>query len=812
MLQDLRLALRRLHRQPSFTFVTVSILALGLGATTAMFSVMNEAIFRPLPYPRPEALVQLGVEVGGRKASANRLSPFVFRHLREHNQVLEGIAAVADGQQRLSYAGQPPDTDVTLMNVTADFFPMLGMPPALGRLPSPEEDQEGRNQVVVLSDRLWRERFGGDPAVLGKSLQVGTEIVTVIGVMPPQFTDPLRRRTRADLWRPFGLTPVRMNPKNTENLTVWARLKPDVSGKAAEAQLTGLLGNLGDGQARRAVMKSLRNDSALEGESLEGIRFATGLSLFVLFIASVNLAGLQLARLAARGHEQAIRVALGASRLRLMRETFAESLLLSVMGGALGLLLSSWCTALFASRLELTNGPRAVGFSVGIDWRVWTFAGTMVLVVALIVGTAPAWLRGREQLAQTLRKGARGTTDRAQPRLRRSLVVVQMAMALVLLMGGGLFVRGLERLAAANPGWQVDDLLFGEVTLKGDRYNEDAARAAYAENLQRHLAALPGVTGVALANFLPYKRPEAVSSFEVEGLAATPRRLRSEVVTVSNDYFRALGIDVRDGREFGRQDVLNGLPVAVVNEAMARDLWPGASPIGKRVSLTWDQPQATARNKAWKVVVGVVATVGHPGDVEDPKTPYQLYYPLGQSPQWEIHLAVRAKGSPETLIGAVRHAVTQVDPNVQIKRLVGARSRVEAELSNFRVFAWAIVAFSGIGLLLASLGVYGLFSGFVTAQTREIGVRIALGAPRRQVMCLVLRKGMRVAGIGALAGLVASIGVAPVLGSVVFGLPPHEPLLVLLLALLLLGVAMFACWIPARRASRLDPMAALQED
>lgn len=811
MLGDLRLALKRLLRQPTYTFVTVSILALGLGATTAMFSVMNEAILRPLPYPRPEALVQLRVEVGSPEVSVSLLPPFVFRHLREHNQVLEGTAAVASSSKGLGYPGQAAEAEVSLLYVSADFFPMLGIQAALGRVPSPDEDQEGRNEVVVLSDRLWRQQFGGDPAVLGKSLELGKKTVTVIGVMPPQFTDPMRRRTRADLWQPLGLTAVSMNPKNTEPLTVWARLKPGVSMKAAEAHLTGLLGNLGDGQARWASVRSLGGDSALESEDLLGIRFVTGLSVFVLLIAGVNLAGLQLARLAARGHEQAIRGALGASRLRLMRETFAESLLLSTMGGALGLLLSSWCTALLSSRLVLGNGPRVVGFSVGIDWRVWTFAGVSVLVTALVAGTAPAWLRGREPLAQVLRRGGRGSTDRGQPRLRTALVVVQMGLALVLLMGAGLFARGLERMVVANPGWQVDGLLIGAVTLKGNRYNEPAARVAYGENLQRRLAALPGVTGVALADSLPYQRPEWQWGFKVEGLPATPGARTTEIVGVSNDYFSALGIVVREGRGFGRQDVLDGLPVAVVNEAMARDLWPGASPIGKRVSLGWDHPQASARFKAWRVVVGVVANVGHPGDVE-PATPYQTYFPLAQFPGSGIHLAVRAQGPPEALIGAVRQAVAEVDPDRQLKRPVVARSRIEAGLTNFRAFAWAIVVLAGLGLLLVSLGVYGLFSSFVTAQTREIGVRMALGSTRRQVVWLVLRKGMRVAGIGALAGLVGSIGVGPVLRSVVFGLPPHEPLLVLLLALSLMGVALFACWIPARRASRIDPMAAIRED
>ena len=268
---------------------------------------------------------------------------------------------------------------------------------------------------------------------------------------------------------------------------------------------------------------------------------------------------------------------------------------------------------------------------MAIDWRVWTFAGISVLVTALIAGTAPAWLRGREQLAQVLRKGGRGTTEQGQPRLRTALVVVQMGMALVLLMGAGLFARGLEQMAVANPGWQVDGLLTGDVTLKGDCYNEPAARVAYGEALQRRLAALPGVTGVALADSLPDKRPQRTLHFRAEGLTATPDVRETETVAVSNDYFSALGIVVREGRGFGRQDVFDGLPVAVVNEAMARDLWPGTSPIGKRVSLALDDPTASARFKAWRVVVGVVANVGHPGDVE-PGTPYQTYYPLAQFP------------------------------------------------------------------------------------------------------------------------------------------------------------------------------------
>jgi putative ABC transport system permease protein len=385
-----------------------------------------------------------------------------------------------------------------------------------------------------------------------------------------------------------------------------------------------------------------------------------------------------------------------------------------------------------------------------------------------------------------------------------------MGMALVLLMGGGLFFRGLERLVTANPGWQVDGLLTGEVTLKGDRYNEPAARVAYWENLQRRLAALPGVTGVALADSLPIKRPQTVMGFKVEGLPATPGARATEIVAVSRDYFSALGIAVREGRGFGRQDGFDGLPVVVVNEAMARDLWPGASPLGKRVAFASNHPAASARLEAWRVVVGVVANVGHPGDVE-PATPYQAYHPLTQFPGWGIHLAVRSQGPPEALTGAVGQAVAQVDPSRQLKRPASARSLVERGLINFRLFAWAIVGFAGLGLLLASLGVYGLFSGFVTQHTREIGVRMALGASRRWVVWMVLRKGMRLAGIGALAGMVASIGVAPVLRSVVFGLPPHEPLVVLLLALLLTAVAVFASWIPARRASRLDPLAAIRE-
>jgi putative ABC transport system permease protein len=811
LLTDFRLAARRLYRQPGYSCLAVLILALGLGTTTAMFSLVRSAVSRPLPYPEPERLVRIQVGVGPAATGSYYFQPFVFAHLRQHNDVLSGMAAVNFRQLGLGHPGQPPEP-VGSLSVTADFFGLMAMPPALGRLFLPDEDQPDRSRVVVLSDRLWRQRFGADPRIVGRSLVLGDQPVTVVGVMPAAFSDPLHRWTRAELWRPMALSPADLQPDATRSLEVWGRLRPGLTRPAAAAQLTAIAARLGDGQKRTVLVRPLGNKSGLKEEIQVGVWLALGLAVFVLLIACTNLAGMQLARLAGRGHEQATRRALGATRWRLVREAMVENLLVSLVGGALGVILAFWCADLVGSRLILDDGPQTtIGVPVQIDVRVLLFALASAVLSAAIVGIAPACLGERAALFETLRRGGQGTTARPRPQLGQSLVVAQMAMALVLLMGGGLFLRGLQRLRHESPGWRMDGLMTGRLKLQGPRYADRGARVAFLDRLEPRLRAIPGVSSIATSEWVPVSGDQRLR-IAAEGLPAPPSPRSAYVDPVSSDYFRVLGIALRQGRPFGPDDAPGGLPVIVINQRMADELWPAGSPLGKRIALAVDDPSVPAPFAVWRTIVGVVSDIRFPGQLDYQKTRLQVYSPIRQMVPRDITISLRTQGAPEASLGALRAAVADLDPSLVVHDASTIRGLMDQELANFSLTGWVMFALAVLGLLVAALGVYGLFSGFVVQRTREIGVRVALGARRGQVVGLVLRKGVRLAFAGALVGMLGVGLVVPALRAVAYELPAHEPMAVLLLAAALVAVALLACWLPARRAAALDPMVALRHE
>jgi putative ABC transport system permease protein len=809
MLNDLRFALRKLRRQPGHTALAVAVLALGLGAATATFSLVNAAVLRPLPFPEPHQLVRVNEVVGHR--NNYMVSSAHFLAYRAENAVLDGMAAVDMRQTSVAEVGQPPEAAWALY-VSADFFPLLRVRPQLGRAFFPEEDQPGRNRVVVLSHRIWQDRFGGDHGIVGRSLRVGEETVTVVGVMPATFFDPLRRWTRVELWRPMALGPRVLGSGGNRELEVVARLEPGVSLGEAQAHLSTVAARLDTTTPRRMRLKPLGAKAGLSGDSEAAIWLTLGLAIFVLLLACVNLAGIQLARLAGHAHERAIRLALGAGLARLVREGVAESLLVSVAGGGLGILLASWATELVGRRLVIGGNQVTVGLPVELDGRVLAFAGALVLTSALVVGTVPAWLGRREAVIDGLRKGGPGTPDRSSssPRLRQALVVAEMAMALVLLAGGGLFLRGLQRFVAADPGWNVEGLLTGRINLPGTRYPTYGARAAGLQRLEERLASLPGAEHAALASNVPITRGGR-SELVVEGAPpAAPGLAPTHYDNcVSPAYFATLGIALREGRLFTAGDGSENLAVAVINETMARDLWPGRSPLGKRI--TFAEGDATSATY-WKTIVGVVADVRYRGDLEDPKSRFQVYYPLRQAVPGRVYVVLRARGDPEALAPALRRAVAEVDADLLVYELLGARTLMDRQLTNFRLAAWVTFAFAGLGLLLSALGVYGLFAGFVAERTREIGVRMALGARAGQVLGLVLRKGLRLAAAGALLGALGALALFPVLRAVAYELPAPEPTALVALPLLLIAVALLACWLPARRAAALEPMVALRQE
>jgi putative ABC transport system permease protein len=802
MIHSLRLATRTLRRQPGFTVLAVAILTLGLGVTTTMFSLVNTVLLRPLPYPDSGQLVRVYRTAGTARAFAHSVPS--LREQREQNTVFEGMAGFSWRNFSLAEAGGAPER-LQGMSVTADFFSVLKAQPQLGRLFRPDEDRHLGNQVVVLAHELWQGRFGGDPGIVGRRLRLDGEAVTVVGVMPPSMSHVVLWGPVA-LWRPAGFSPDRSAARNDHSLHVFARLKPGVSLGEAQAHLNVLAARLDRQHRTGSGLRLVPLNQSTIGDAGARLSWLTmGLAMFVILIVCTNLAGVQLARLAGRGHEHAIRIALGATRGRLIGQLLTESLLLSVVGGALGILLARWLSEMLGRLIFV--GHSRIGLALPLDGRVVGFAAALVLLATFAVGTVPAWLSARAAVSDGLRRGGRGTTDQSQPRLRQALVVAQMALALVLLTAGGLFVRGLQRYAASDPGWQMDGVMTARLTLPAAKYSGAEARAAFLERLQFEVARVPGVAHSALSWSLPIGGYGATASFLIEG-APTPQPGQEPlgfVNGVTPDFFGTLGVPLREGRGFTTADGAGAPSVAIINEAMARQHWAGGTAIGKRIR--------DARGEAgWLTIVGVMADVHFPANPNEPITRNQVYHPLAQGAQSSVFISLRGGAEPESLQRELRAAMARVDAELPLYEVRTARQAVSDQLANFELIVWILVGFSLLGLLLAALGVYGLFSGLVVQRTREIGVRVALGADRWQVLWLVMRKGLRLALLAAVLGAAAAMLLSPVLASVASGLPPHEPAAIIVMALGLVAVALLACWLPASRAAALDPMVALRQD
>jgi predicted permease len=544
---------------------------------------------------------------------------------------------------------------------------------------------------------------------------------------------------------------------------------------------------------------------------LGGIRLlwlSMGLAVLVLLLTCINLAGVQLARLANRGHDLAVRAALGASRSRLVRELVTESLLLSLLGCAAGILITRWCTDLLAARITVGFRWVTVGVPAHLDLRALGFAVMLALLTAVVVGTVPAWLSARQAVAQTLRQGGRGTASgTGWPRLRQGLVVSQMALALVLLAAGGLFLRGLHGFVNRSPGWSADRLLTAQLDLRSDQPGEQ--RAVVLQQLQQQMARLPGVESAALAGALPVME-DTWRSRPVWAMGTPKPRPNTGPTAfgnvVSPDYFRTVGIRLREGRLFTAADRASNSTI-VVNESMARGLWPGESAIGKRFSHPEADP---ARSDQWATVIGVVEDARFAATLTSPKTRYQFYNPIGAARS--IALLLRTPAPPESLTADLRRLVADLAPGASLDNVITARTQIDQTLMNIKLLAWMLFAFAALGLVVSAMGVYSLFAGYVIQRTREIGVRMALGAQASHVLLMVLGKGLRLALVGGLLGMAGAAAIARVLTSLAAELPPHEPLAVGAIAMAMLAVALVACWLPARRAARVDPMVALRQE
>ena len=804
MFQDLRYGLRMLLKHKAFTAVAVLTLALGIGANTAMFSVLNTYLFRALPYPNPDRLVRIY-----RTSPHSQSWPHSqgnFFDYRDKADSFEYMAAMTWSSPALTEPGAPAER-LRGMQGTSDFFPALGVQPLLGRVPTAEDAATGAGHVVVLSHSFWLRHFGGDPGVVGRTLRLDGENSTIIGVMPPSFELPLLWSS-LDLWAPLTFPPGQERARGSNWLQAFGRLKQGVPIERAQKEMAVMADNFA-GENLMTPGESLRLEplrrSLSDDVGRTAMWFVFGLAGFVLLIACGNLANLQLVRTAARAREYAIRAALGAKRARLLRQTLTESLAISLIGGALSLVLAIWAVE-FISRQLFSELP---GAKVTIDFSVFGFALLISVLTGLIFGTMPAWLSSRVDVNQALRENARGTTaGRSHNRLRNVLVVGEVAFALILLTGAGLFLRGLQRFAHLDPGWKVDGLLMANVQMQGANYENEKQRRAFLEQLEQRLSALPGVQHAALSWSQPIWSFNSSGPFIVEGQpepdpAHVPEVFREPV---SLDYFTTLGVKVVEGRTFTSADTADHPPVVIINQAMARRFWPNESPVGKRIGNTGD-------NHHWEEIVGVVNDIEFPASIDEPYTRLQSFYPMSQA-VWGGGWAIELRGStvPESFANDLRRAVAEIDRDLPVYEIRTARSLVDQGLGNISLLGTLLGAFAALGFALAAIGIYGVISYSVAQRTGEIGVRMALGARQKDVLWLILSKGARLSVVGTALGIVGGYAVARLLESLIPTLPTRDPVAFAAVTLALIVVSLMACYLPARRATKVDPTVALRNE
>jgi putative ABC transport system permease protein len=810
LLQDLRYAARMLLQKPGFTAVAVLALALGIGGNTAIFSLVNSILLRQLPFRQPEQLVW----VSSRRPDSGK-RPFSlpdFIDYRDQNQGLAGIAAFVNWSANLTDRGDPERLQG--MRISANAFQLLGVEAMVGRALLPADDTPGQQHVVVLSYGLWQRRFGADPQLLGQTLTLNGAGYTVVGVLPPQFSFPYGEAELAVPLAPDA-DPWRGVRNSTNFLRALARLKPGVTREQAEADLTAVAQRLRSQYPVHNRQKLGVTLNPLREEVVGDFRLALWVLLgavgVVLLITCVNLANLALVRAAARRREMAIRMALGATRQRLIQQLATESMLLALLGGGLGLLLAFYGIPLLLA-LSPASLPRAA--EVGVDFRVLGLTLALSLLAGMIFGLAPAWQATRVGLNEELKESGRSSAGGArQARARGLLVVAEIALSLVLLVGAGLLVNSFLRLQAASPGFEAENALAIRLSLPKAHYSNRAALTAFYEKLRPRLESLPGVETVGVVSALPLSGTVYSIPFTIEGRAATPDELeRADYRVVSAGYFRALKIPLMAGREFNERDTAETPHVALISQNLARRHWPDRSPVGAHLRIN-DNHQGPRQVE----IVGVVGDVKH-FRLDGEPAPH-IYLPLHQTHEnWVVWLTdnqywlLRTAVDPLTLQAAVRREIQAVDREAPASNIRTMEQYLAASVAPRRFNLWLLTVFAGVALALAASGLYGVISYGVAQRRHEIGIRMALGARGSDVLKLVIGQGMALAIIGVALGLVASLALTRLMETLLFSVSATDPLTFIAIALLLILVALLACYIPARRAAKVDPLIALRCD
>lgn len=801
ILNDLRHGTRILLRAPGFTAVAVVALAIGIGANTAIFSVVNTLLIQRLPYGEPDRLAVVWEHNIPRDRKDNVVSPGNFIHWREMNRVFEDIAAVGL-TRNLTMTGHGDPVELPFQYVTAGFFPVIGVQPALGRAFSPEEDRP-RSRVAIISDRLWRTRLQADPAVLTKGVTLQGETYTVVGVMPPGFS--FLDKT-VDLWLPVGFPAEARTPRGRWLMTV-GKLKPGVTMDQAQrdmtrvaSELATMFPNFNIGWTARVV--PLREQ--LTGDVRSALYVMLGAVAFVLLIACANVANLLLARATSRQRELAVRSALGAGRWRLVRQLLAESIVLAAAGGVAGLALAWWALLLLrvvvAERLPVQRLE-----VVGIDGAVLAFTAGATLLSGIFFGLIPAFTAAGATLNDSLKEGGRTGSSARGKRATSAFVIVEIALALVLLVGAGLLVRSFARLMEVDAGFDTDRTVTMRVSLPQSRYARPEERVQFFQRLLERIEQVPDVQSAGAVSFLPLTGLGAATRYAVLGEpdSAPGQEPVTDVRVITKDYFKTMGIHLVRGRLFDERQPSEAMNKVIVNETLARRHWPNGNPIGKRIRISW-APDTEDE------IVGVVGDVLHAG--LDAEVRAMTYWPFARNAYGSMTLTVRTAGEPGRVVSTIRGILRGEDTDLALADIKTMDEVVSRSVAQRRLMMVMLGIFAGAALLLAAVGIYGVIAYSVTQRTQEIGIRLALGAARSDVLRMIVGQALGLAVVGVVVGVAGAVFLTKLMADLLFGVEPFDPLTFVVVAAGLTLVALLASYLPGRRATRVDPVIALRAE
>ncbi|HVS81909.1 MAG TPA: ABC transporter permease [Pyrinomonadaceae bacterium] len=803
LLRDLKFSARSLLKHPSFTAVVVLTLALGIGANTTIFSTVDALLLHPFSFPNQDRLVVVWEQnraVGNVRGS---VAPGDFTEWRDQNQVCEELVAiqqkyfdVSDGSHPERFPGY---------GVTQGFFDALGVKAARGRMLLPEDSEPGREQVVVLKHSFWQQHLGGDPGIVGKTINLNRKQFTVVGVMPADFNYPYNG---GEMWTPLLFDREEQQERGDHYLRVIGLLRPGVSIAQAQSGLQAIAQRAQQqfpetNSGRDASVVTLTDDAVRGART--GVPIIMGAVVFVLLIACANVANLLLVRAASRQRETAVRLALGASRSRLIRQALTESALLGLLGGAFGLLISIWAIAALARGIPEGFSRFIPGWThLGINFTVLAFTFGLSMLAGMLAGLAPVWHSTRTNLNEALKAGGRSDSGTSgHNRLRSVLVVSEVALSLVLLIGAGLMVRSFAEMLRADLGIKPENVVALQISLPRDSYEDKSKKLAFYEQLLARVGVLPGVVKAGAVNIVPFSSGDDSSTFQIIGRPPFPQGQEpdAQVRVTTPDYFDAIGTALRRGRLFNAQDDANAARVVLINEAFAKKFLTGQEPIGQRLNFGGGE-------KETQEIIGVVADVKN--DDLDEAVDSIAYSPYAQNAWSTMSLVIRGTQDSTRLASAVRSEVQALDPNLPVSNIKPVRQMIDERISPKRLMTYVLGVFALIALLLASVGIYGVMSYAVTQRTQEIGVRMALGAQAVDVLKLVVKNGMMLTLVGVAIGLAGAFALTRLLANLLFKVAPTDVVTFAAVSMSLIVVALLACYIPARRATKVDPLVALR--